>query len=239
MIYDINLVPKARKKASGQGMFLTAAVSIFCLVAVLFFGVYKPMKEKNDLKEQIREQEEELASYADVQARHTSLLAEIEAAEQTDKIMQILTDSNLKMTEILDDLEESVPKNITIESISLAEGLITIKGIAPTYQSMAEYVVNLRKMKNVLNVTFLSAQSQGSAGQSANNTVENNAIGIPTITSKDQKASQEFTLGVNLNSSDAISEYLAQIAAEQEKQESQAQQEVQNGTEGGATGEAD
>lgn len=163
MIYDINLIPKAKKNPLSTAYLIAFLIFLASSVLIAVFGFYLPFKEKNSLKDLIKEQEREIASSLEEQNTYATLLDQTAAISQTSISLDYLKENNLKMTKLMKDLENNMPEGILCSEMSLEGGLLIIKGISPTYTEMAAFIVKLRKMENVSQVTFLNAAMEDAA----------------------------------------------------------------------------
>lgn len=208
-MYDINLIPKVKKKVSGESIFITTALCLCCFAFMGFFGFYLPIQQKLTLSDQIRAQEDELQSYSDTQDTYTLRVNQLNELKRTDIILNTLKTGKLKMTKIMNDIEMNIPQTIILQSMSFNAGLLTIEGTAPSYQDIAEYIVNLRSMENVLSVTFMNAIKEETMGQII---MEEESSEVDTI---NQEEVHSFTIYVNLFTVDVISDLLSQQVADQ------------------------
>lgn len=217
MIYDINLIPKTRKKVSNEAIFVTSALSLCCVAVIIYLGFFLPFQQKSTLSKQISDQENELLSYSDTQEQYFSLINQVEEISRTALTLDSIKSSNLKMTEIINDIESTTPKNIKIKTMSLSGGLLTMEGRASSYQEIAEYIVNLRNVENVQGITFTNATRDEGIGEVA---IEEATIGentlekIPEGNTDNVKQFHNFTLYVNLNVTDVLTGLLAEQAAD-------------------------
>jgi Tfp pilus assembly protein PilN len=213
MMYDINLIPKARKRVSGESIFITFALCL-CIIAIsTYFGFYLPLQQKYSLQKQITTQEMELESYANTQQIYTELSEQVDALNGEDILLNAIKSSDLKMTKLINDISENTPKGITLKSMILGDGKLTLEGLAPSYQEAAQYMVNLRGIENVQEVTILNAVKEENIGEDASQ-----VNGTPDTDVSNKKAAKpeelhSFTLYVSLNMMDILSEFLTDQAA--------------------------
>ncbi len=194
MIYDINLVPKNKKNASGKINFLMLLIGLFGLVILAVFFFLFPLQQKLSLMKQIQDKEDELAAYSEVQTEYNTLVSEANKQNQILASLDLLKDSRVKMTTLMDDIEGCMPKNVIVKSIALEDGLITIIGSASTYKEMAQFMVNLRKMNGVIAVTFTNATAE----EDANETESNHSYSLDQL--------YDFTIYVNYDIKNIIAE---------------------------------
>lgn len=210
MIYDINLIPKSKVKTTGNTNTLLLLSALAAVVLLGILGFYFPFQQKLALENQITEQKSTLLSYSDTEETFTSLQNSLDEINTTNQMMDTIESNNLKITDMLNDIETNMPKNIVIKAMTLDAGMLTIEGISPTYTEVADFIVNLRNIENVGSVSFMSAQQDTSIGQ-----------GTSQLDSS-TKQLFNFTLYVKYNTEDA----LAQLIATQAKDVNAAEQEV-------------
>jgi Tfp pilus assembly protein PilN len=197
MIYDINLIPKSKVKSSAN---LNAALLILFVASaalLVTLGLYLPYQQKVSLKREIRNQEATLLTFTGTKDTYSSLQSQIEEVNGTDLLLDTIKSNNLKMTTILNNVENAIPKDIIISSMSLEAGMLTLVGTSPSYTEVAGFIVNLRKVDNVAGVAFMSASAEASAEAAGSNNT--------------QDAGQlfNFTVYVKFNVTDAFTGLLA------------------------------
>lgn len=188
MIYDINLIPRAKKKASNESVLLMTILGI-CLISVtLYFGVYIPINEKTSLEKQISVQEKELENFKKLEDTYLELLDQKVSIYATIATLDFIQDNKFEMTKIINYLEKEMPKAITLDKITLSGSVLNVEGTANSYREIAQFIIKLRKMDNVTNVTFLSAQA-----------VDNESI---------QDEQQNFTIKVEIVNYDTLDQII-------------------------------
>lgn len=197
MIYDINLIPKYKAKSAGGSNTILLVITAAVVIALLLFGYYFPYQEKLQLKNRIDRQEEALKACSDTEASFVSLQNGIEKINATDMMMDTIKSNPLRLTDMLNAIENSIPTDIIIRTMTLEAGMLTIDGTTPDYTKIAAFIVNLRKLEQVLGVTLLSAQT--------------NPSGISENPTQDEAAEQtfDFSIYVNYNDTDALAGLLA------------------------------
>jgi len=160
MIYDINLIPKSYRKISREALFVITLGFVCCVALTTFFGIYVPLQEKKELSSLIKEKESELLSFTDMEVEYILLLNQVDEISNSALTLESIKNSNLKMTQTLHDLEESIPKNIKIKGITLVDGILMIEGSSPTYKEISQFIVKIRNMEDVLGVTFTNATAE-------------------------------------------------------------------------------
>ncbi len=188
-MHDINLIPQAKRNAADKINSQMLFIGLFCFVVMAVFFFYFPLQEKLNLEKKIRTMEEEISSYANIQSEYITLTEQADRLERMTQDLESLKKNKVKYTEVMDLIEECLPKRISISGMRLDAGLLTLEGTSLTYREISQFMVNLRKQDNVLSVTFkdAAAQDEESTGQ-------------------DQP--QDFTIYVNLDVQDIIAEQL-------------------------------
>ncbi len=156
MINDINLIPKNSKNASKETMFIFTVAYLCLAVIIVFFGYFIPLHQRNQIKSKIAQKEEKLQQYADIKETYINLTDTLREMQNKVTYFEALKNS-LKMSQVFDDLEANIPRNINIVNLSLAEGTLTINGVSPSYEEAAQYMVKLRKLDYVNDVSFTNA----------------------------------------------------------------------------------
>lgn len=167
MIYDINLLPKRKKRVSGKTIFMISFVCICCAIVLAFCGVYLPLHTKSDLNNKIKDQQEELQSYTANDVYYMELTQQLKNVNQMITAFDELKNNRIQGTEILNRIEECIPKNIVIESLTMDHSLLTIEALSPSYKEMAQFVVKAREIEKVLDVKFTNANLEADTTEEA------------------------------------------------------------------------
>jgi Tfp pilus assembly protein PilN len=157
------------------------------------FGFYLPLQERNILSAQVREKEEELQAYSNTQEIYGTLMEQMTALSQTDLILDSIESNNLQMSNIMDNIESNIPEDIMINEMSLESGMITLEGTSLSFTEIASFIVKLRNMESVLEVSFLSAEEDEASMDEA---LEDSSLDQSFL----------FTIYVKLNVSDILSQ---------------------------------
>lgn len=155
---DINLIPKRNSIISAKMMFMVLVISMSGLILMGYFGLFLPLNEKRELKSTIKENEEELLLYSNVDATYAATLEQVENLVGLKTVFEALKNDNLKMTQTIKDLQENIPKNIIVNKIDYKDGELLMEGLSPTNKEIAQYIVKLRQLDYVLKVDFTSAE---------------------------------------------------------------------------------
>lgn len=157
---DINLIPKRNRIISAKMMSLILAISVGGIILMLFYGLLQPLKEKNEMKNIIAQKQEELLLYNSVEDTFITLTEQINKIKTMNSAFETLKSNTLKMTQIFQDFQKNIPEDITIQTISYSNsnGELLMEGVSPTYKNIAQYIVKLRQLDDILGVVFTSAE---------------------------------------------------------------------------------
>jgi Tfp pilus assembly protein PilN len=187
----------------------------------MVFGFYLPFQSKNSLNRNLEGLQKELDTYSEVYTTYSDLLSQESKLEQDNLMMDNIENGSFSLTGFLKGLEEDIPENVTISSISLDAGLITIQGNTPSYENIAEFIVKLRKLEDVSNITFLNAvkNEEGQQNPAADAIKDNNT------------EEYQYTLYINLKTQAVPQQLLQQDSTvDMEEQESTMDTEEQGVT---------
>jgi Tfp pilus assembly protein PilN len=217
MVYDINLLPKNEKKNSGNPKGILIVIGTCSLLAFGILGYYFPASKQRHMENMIKEQEDEIAAYAETEEQYNTLTEQVMDTTLKSTSINSLKSSSLKLTKLLDDIEEYIPKKINVESMSCQDALLTIEALSPSYKEISCFIANVRKIENVQDVKFTSA-----AREEKNN-------------GKKEIVTNRFTIYLSLNVEDAFSKL---IAGEDNKDEGETAAEDTVSEDGAASDEA-
>jgi Tfp pilus assembly protein PilN len=197
MRHDINLIPKRSSVISAKTMFFIILITISGIIITGLYGLYLPLKTKNELKNLIKEKQEELLLYGGVYETFNTLTDQINSIITIKAAFEALKINNLKMTQILQDFQDNIPKNMVIQNISYSNsnGELLMEGLSPTYKEIAQYIVKLRQLDYILDVGFTSAELEKD---------EMNADSSKVTDSEADVAMHKFKIIVSLKTSGSI-----------------------------------
>lgn len=140
----INLLPKEEFAASTKGRILTWILSTFKTIVIVtemiimtaFFSRFWLDAKSSDLNEEIRTKQAVLAASKEFEDEFKNVQKKL-------KIISELSEDSLKPQEILSYISSMLPQDIYINSFSLNEKTIQIKGVSPSEKSIAQFIVNL------------------------------------------------------------------------------------------------
>lgn len=159
MIYDINLIPKTKKKTSDESILVTTILILCLFILMGYYGVFVPLQNKYMIDKQIKAKEFELRAYSETLATYNTLLEQTSSLRETDMLLDSIKNDGLVMTELLNNIENSIPDKISFKRLNLTDNLLTVEATAPSYREVAQFIVKLRKFDQVENVIFMNAKS--------------------------------------------------------------------------------
>ncbi len=154
MNLDINLLPKSKKRLTGIDALLLALIIIGILALLAYFAFYAPINHKKTLEKQIEDRKIELEKVTKDVEEYTSLLENVAVQKDKNNTISSIKDSYILNTTLLEDIEMSLHKSISITDIRLTQSNIVIKGISDDYDNIAQSIVNLREKDYFVTVKF-------------------------------------------------------------------------------------
>lgn len=154
MNLDINLLPKSKKRLTGIDALLLALIIIGILALLAYFAFYAPINHKKTLEKQIEDRKIELEKVTKDVEEYTSLLENVAVQKDKNNTISSIKDSYILNTTLLEDIEMSLHKSISITDIRLTQSNIVIKGISNDYDNIAQSIVNLREKDYFVTVKF-------------------------------------------------------------------------------------
>jgi Tfp pilus assembly protein PilN len=154
MNLDINLLPKSKKRLTGIDALLLALIIIGILALLAYFAFYAPINHKKTLEKQIEDRKIELEKVTKDVEEYTSLLENVAVQKDKNNTISSIKDSYILNTTLLEDIEMSLHKSISITDIRLTQSNIVIKGISDDYNNIAQSIVNLREKDYFVTVKF-------------------------------------------------------------------------------------
>ena len=154
MNLDINLLPKSKKRLTGIDALLLALIIIGILALLAYFAFYAPINHKKTLEKQIEDRKIELEKVTKDVEEYTSLLENVAVQKDKNNTISSIKDSYILNTTLLEDIEMSLHKSISITDIRLTQSNIAIKGISDDYDNIAQSIVNLREKDYFVTVKF-------------------------------------------------------------------------------------
>ena len=154
MNLDINLLPKSKKRLTGIDALLLALIIIGILALLAYFAFYAPINHKKTLEKQIEDRKIELEKVTKDVEEYTSLLENVAVQKDKNNTISSIKDSYILNTTLLEDIEMSLHKSISLTDIRLTQSNIVIKGISDDYDNIAQSIVNLREKDYFVTVKF-------------------------------------------------------------------------------------
>ena len=168
----INLLPKDEFEASVFGRILKWALSSFRIMVIVtelvvmgaFLSRFWLDAKNSDLNDELNTSKAQVSAYSDVESTIISNQKRLSIAKS------LYTQKNI--SEIIEKISKSIPSDISLNSISISEGVLTLKASSLSERSIMQFLVNLDSDEDLSDVNL----SQVSSG------VDNSYITIFTIT---------------------------------------------------------
>ena len=157
MVYDINLLPRGKRNESSKIGIRMLMVGILCAMILIGGFLFYPLRVKVSLMNKLRTQEQDIVNYAAVEEEYNAVSAEVARLNNLQSTLEELRASKKNISPLLDEIEECMPRQITLTSVQAENGLLTINGEAEIYKQIAQFMINLRGMKEAQSVTFTTA----------------------------------------------------------------------------------
>ena len=154
---DLNFLPKKESKVSPRVLFLGSFLVILLLLVVGYFVVYIPNDEKSKAIANLNNKKAQLDSYNGIDEEYEAVLRIKEILIEQISVIEDLGSKNIKLTERITHIGQGIPVNIIIDSISYADGVMDMAGEADDMETISQFMVNLRKMDNVIGVQLSHA----------------------------------------------------------------------------------
>ena len=138
---------KAKRKSSGLPWWLlvfSIIVSGVMIGGVLY--VYNSAKEANE------EMQSQIDSFGDLVCYEGQYNRSVQQLETMNTWYDSTKSANESLVKFVDDLEENQPSDVAITQFSATAGEITINGYGSSKSSVAEYVIQLKKLSYVYDV---------------------------------------------------------------------------------------
>ncbi len=157
MVYDINLVPKAKKKEGSRYGFMMLFTGIFCILALVLFFFWFPVRSHIKLTNQIAAYNEQLREYNESEMEYQVVADQLQQLQSMTVDIATLKEGKKDVSTVLEGLAAAMPKDMEMSAISAENGLLTLSGTAQSYKDISRFMVQLRKIDKVEKVTFTSA----------------------------------------------------------------------------------
>lgn len=148
--FKVNLLPKDNFEFSVVGKFLRWALTagrvmvvLTEFVVILAFGSrFWFDKKLNDLRETIQQKEVVVESYAETEEEMRRILARQEPVKD-------YIESNLYLTERVNDLRYFLPEGVSLTELKIEEGKTSLSGVAGSEETFSRMIRAATQMENV------------------------------------------------------------------------------------------
>ncbi len=154
---DINLLPvnENSERVARQGtMALFVLLGVLALAAV---AVYLPSTWLSSLQNKANAAENQAAALTHVETEFTEVVAQRNSLQEMVSSIEGITGSGLHPASINSMLSIACPDKITLIAYTLANGELSVTGIAATDSDVAQFLVNLRAQPNTYGASLASA----------------------------------------------------------------------------------
>lgn len=152
MIYDINLLVKRKSKVTKSTILLITILSVLCVTVIAIYGVIYPLNKVSNLKAEIEDKKTELASYTYNEAIYYQVQQELEETRNTLSFLNNLKENKFKSIWLFETIEDIIPVDVKIYELNYGQGLLSMKGISPTYKNIAQFIVKASEVDGMSNV---------------------------------------------------------------------------------------
>lgn len=152
MIYDINLLVKRKSKVTKSTILLITILSVLCVTVIAIYGVIYPLNKVSNLKAEIEDKKTELASYTYNEAIYYQVQQELEETRNTLSSLNNLKENKFKSIWLFETIEDIIPVDVKIYELNYGQGLLSMKGISPTYKNIAQFIVKASEVDGMSNV---------------------------------------------------------------------------------------
>lgn len=152
MIYDINLLVKRKSKVTKSTILLITILSVLCVTVIAIYGVIYPLNKVSNLKAEIEDKKTELASYTYNEAIYYQVQQELEETRNTLSSLNNLKENEFKSIWLFETIEDIIPVDVKIYELNYGQGLLSMKGISPTYKNIAQFIVKASEVDGMSNV---------------------------------------------------------------------------------------
>lgn len=162
---DINLLPKKEKKISGGTTVIIILISITYVISAGILGFILPLQKKEVINKRISRIKEDIESYNVNEVEYYLLEKTVNDKRHESEVLLELRNNRLDITELLDNIEASMPVEIYFEQLNISGGVLNIEGYSPDYQNIAKFIVKLRSVNNLNNTAFTTASLEKEDGK--------------------------------------------------------------------------
>lgn len=150
---DLNLIPKKEALISKKAIIIGALLTVIIVLVVGYFFVYIPKNEKDSILREIKNKKTEISSYDGLDEKQAELNKEKEELRKLIVAIDELKIKNVKLTNRIADIGKIIPVDVMLNTISYNNGVMNITGTSPDMINISRFMVNLRNMDYVLDVS--------------------------------------------------------------------------------------
>ena len=150
---DLNLIPKKEALISKNAIIIGALLTVIIVLVVGYFFVYIPKNEKDSILREIKNKKTEISSYDGLDEKQAELNKEKEELRKLIVAIDELKIKNVKLTNRIADIGKIIPVDVMLNTISYNNGVMNITGTSPDMINISRFMVNLRNMDYVLDVS--------------------------------------------------------------------------------------
>jgi type IV pilus assembly protein PilN len=157
----INLLPfrAARKKENIRRQISVYILSVVCLVLLLGLFFLNLNRKVTALKEDRIAKKKELATYAETTKKINELKKKIAEIRAKLDVIKDLESKKIGPVLLLDELTMAVPKEkLWLTSLDESKGILTLRGTAMDNDTVALFMTNLERSKQILSVDLKSTK---------------------------------------------------------------------------------
>ena len=171
---DLNLIPKKEALISKKAIIIGALLTVVIVLVVGYFFVYIPKNEKDSILREIKNKKTEISSYDGLDEKQAELNKEKEELRKLIVAIDELKIKNVKLTNRIADIGKIIPVDVMLNTMSYNNGVMNITGTSPDMINVAQFMVNLRNMDYVLDVSHstLSFDNQSSYAEDDEDDIE-------------------------------------------------------------------
>ena len=150
---QINLLPKDKFADSPLGKVLHWLLTTFRIMVIVvemvvmlaFFSRFWLDAKNADLNDEIKQKTAQIKAYSNFEETYR-------AVQNRLKIFQALASDEKFFSTNLNLISSYMPPDVFVSSYSASGNTITLAGLSPSEQSIAQYIANLENNQNVANV---------------------------------------------------------------------------------------
>jgi len=150
---DLNLIPKKEALISKKAIIIGALLTVIIVLVVGYFFVYIPKNEKDSILREIKNKKTEISSYDGLDEKQAELNKEKEELRKLIVAIDELKIKNVKLTNRIADIGKIIPVDVMLNTMSYNNGVMNITGTSPDMINISQFMVNLRNMDYVLDVS--------------------------------------------------------------------------------------